>query len=154
MIAWSGIRWNTWGWWSTCVWDGLALHIGGSMSTSCKGEQSCFPVQPESAFPWGIRARFICMSQLIRCWGTAPNITFIGAFDLYPCWSTLKNRNWGLLREKCLNINSLVVMSWWSFRYKSLCPATWPHWHGPAAEGVERLIKHIGYKPEEYKLGR
>ncbi|KFQ38664.1 Unconventional myosin-Ih, partial [Mesitornis unicolor] len=39
-------------------------------------------------------------------------------------------------------------------RYKSLCPATWPHWHGPAAEGVERLIKHIGYKPEEYKLGR
>nr|XP_032661317.1 unconventional myosin-Ih [Chelonoidis abingdonii] len=39
-------------------------------------------------------------------------------------------------------------------RYKSLCPATWPHWHGPAADGVERLIKHIGYKPEEYKLGR
>ncbi|XP_074869086.1 unconventional myosin-Ih isoform X2 [Carettochelys insculpta] len=39
-------------------------------------------------------------------------------------------------------------------RYKSLCPATWPHWHGPAAEGVERLIKHIGYKPEDYKLGR
>uniref|UniRef100_A0A8B9TQQ3 Myosin IH n=1 Tax=Anas platyrhynchos TaxID=8839 RepID=A0A8B9TQQ3_ANAPL len=39
-------------------------------------------------------------------------------------------------------------------RYKSLCPATWPHWHGPAAEGVERLIKHLGYKPEEYKLGR
>ncbi|KFO95828.1 Unconventional myosin-Ih, partial [Calypte anna] len=39
-------------------------------------------------------------------------------------------------------------------RYKSLCPATWPYWHGPAAEGVERLIKHIGYKPEEYKLGR
>uniref|UniRef100_A0A8C4JIF7 Myosin IH n=1 Tax=Dromaius novaehollandiae TaxID=8790 RepID=A0A8C4JIF7_DRONO len=39
-------------------------------------------------------------------------------------------------------------------RYKSLCPATWPHWHGPAAEGVERLIKYIGYKPEEYKLGR
>uniref|UniRef100_A0A803V054 Myosin IH n=1 Tax=Ficedula albicollis TaxID=59894 RepID=A0A803V054_FICAL len=39
-------------------------------------------------------------------------------------------------------------------RYKCLCPATWPHWHGPAVEGVERLIKHIGYKPEEYKLGR
>uniref|UniRef100_A0A8C9MU69 Myosin IH n=1 Tax=Serinus canaria TaxID=9135 RepID=A0A8C9MU69_SERCA len=39
-------------------------------------------------------------------------------------------------------------------RYKCLCPATWPNWHGPAAEGVERLIKHIGYKPEEYKLGR
>nr|XP_025042231.1 unconventional myosin-Ih [Pelodiscus sinensis] len=39
-------------------------------------------------------------------------------------------------------------------RYKSLCPATWPYWHGAAANGVERLIKHIGYKPEEYKLGR
>ncbi|XP_063470505.1 unconventional myosin-Ih isoform X2 [Symphalangus syndactylus] len=39
-------------------------------------------------------------------------------------------------------------------RYKSLCPDTWPHWHGPPAEGVERLIKYIGYKPEEYKLGK
>ncbi|KAI4568908.1 hypothetical protein MJG53_014526 [Ovis ammon polii x Ovis aries] len=39
-------------------------------------------------------------------------------------------------------------------RYKSLCPDTWPHWHGPPEEGVERLIKYIGYKPEEYKLGR
>ncbi|KAF6082177.1 myosin IH [Phyllostomus discolor] len=39
-------------------------------------------------------------------------------------------------------------------RYKSLCPDTWPHWCGPPAEGVERLIKYIGYKPEEYKLGR
>nr|XP_019613004.1 PREDICTED: unconventional myosin-Ih [Rhinolophus sinicus] len=39
-------------------------------------------------------------------------------------------------------------------RYKSLCPDTWPHWQGPPAEGVERLIKYIGYKPEDYKLGR
>ncbi|XP_075390775.1 unconventional myosin-Ih [Tenrec ecaudatus] len=39
-------------------------------------------------------------------------------------------------------------------RYKSLCPDTWPQWQGPPAEGVERLIKYIGYKPEEYKLGR
>ncbi|KAM6156088.1 unconventional myosin-Ih [Rhynchocyon petersi] len=39
-------------------------------------------------------------------------------------------------------------------RYKSLCPDTWPHWQGPPAEGVERLIKYIGYKPEEYKLGK
>ncbi|XP_008070623.2 unconventional myosin-Ih [Carlito syrichta] len=39
-------------------------------------------------------------------------------------------------------------------RYKSLCPDTWPHWHGPPAEGVERLIKYIGYRPEEYKLGK
>ncbi|XP_056384833.1 unconventional myosin-Ih [Hyla sarda] len=39
-------------------------------------------------------------------------------------------------------------------RYKSLCPQTWPNWHGPAREGVERLVKHIGYQPNEYKLGR
>ncbi|XP_041084118.1 unconventional myosin-Ih-like isoform X1 [Polyodon spathula] len=39
-------------------------------------------------------------------------------------------------------------------RYKSLCPDTWPHWRGRPAEGVERLVKYIGYKPDEYKLGR
>ncbi|XP_006004623.1 unconventional myosin-Ih [Latimeria chalumnae] len=39
-------------------------------------------------------------------------------------------------------------------RYKPLCPDTWPHWHGPVIKGVEILVKHIGYKPEDYKLGR
>ncbi|XP_061458268.1 unconventional myosin-Ih isoform X2 [Rhineura floridana] len=39
-------------------------------------------------------------------------------------------------------------------RYKSLCPDTWPHWRGTAAKGVEKLIKHIGYQPEDYKMGR
>ncbi|XP_031427045.1 unconventional myosin-Ih [Clupea harengus] len=39
-------------------------------------------------------------------------------------------------------------------RYKPLCPATWPHWRGPAAEGVEKLAQHLGYKPDEYKMGR
>uniref|UniRef100_A0A670J7F7 Myosin IH n=1 Tax=Podarcis muralis TaxID=64176 RepID=A0A670J7F7_PODMU len=39
-------------------------------------------------------------------------------------------------------------------RYKSLCPDTWPYWQGTAAKGVEKLIKHIGYKPEEYKMGK
>uniref|UniRef100_A0A8C5LKE2 Myosin IH n=1 Tax=Leptobrachium leishanense TaxID=445787 RepID=A0A8C5LKE2_9ANUR len=39
-------------------------------------------------------------------------------------------------------------------RYKSLCPATWPNWKGPAREGVERLVKHLGYQSNEYKLGR
>ncbi|MBZ3881120.1 Unconventional myosin-Ih [Sciurus carolinensis] len=39
-------------------------------------------------------------------------------------------------------------------RYKSLCPDTWPHWHGPPGEGVERLVTYIGYGPEEYKLGK
>uniref|UniRef100_A0A668AEP5 Myosin IHb n=1 Tax=Myripristis murdjan TaxID=586833 RepID=A0A668AEP5_9TELE len=39
-------------------------------------------------------------------------------------------------------------------RYKPLCPDTWPNWKGTAAEGVQRLIKHLGYKPNEYKMGR
>uniref|UniRef100_A0A8D2B2W7 Myosin IH n=1 Tax=Sciurus vulgaris TaxID=55149 RepID=A0A8D2B2W7_SCIVU len=39
-------------------------------------------------------------------------------------------------------------------RYKSLCPDTWPHWHGPPGEGVQRLVTYIGYGPEEYKLGK
>lgn len=39
-------------------------------------------------------------------------------------------------------------------RYKALCPDTWPHWKGTPAEGVQLLIKHLGYKPNEYKMGR
>ncbi|KAK2912033.1 hypothetical protein Q8A67_004166 [Cirrhinus molitorella] len=39
-------------------------------------------------------------------------------------------------------------------RYKPLCPDTWPHWKGTPAEGVQRLIKHLGYKSDEYKMGR
>lgn len=39
-------------------------------------------------------------------------------------------------------------------RYKPLCPETWPNWHGPPADGVCTLVNHLGYKPEEYKLGR
>lgn len=39
-------------------------------------------------------------------------------------------------------------------RYKPLCPDTWPNWKGSAAEGVQRLIKHLGYKRDEYKMGR
>ncbi|XP_069082199.1 unconventional myosin-Ic isoform X1 [Pleurodeles waltl] len=39
-------------------------------------------------------------------------------------------------------------------RYKSLCPETWPHWDGRALDGVAVLVKHLGYKPEEFKMGR
>lgn len=39
-------------------------------------------------------------------------------------------------------------------RYKSLCPNTWPNWKGRQSDGVATLVKHLGYKPEEYKLGR
>ncbi|KAK2497277.1 hypothetical protein MC885_004028 [Smutsia gigantea] len=39
-------------------------------------------------------------------------------------------------------------------RYKSLCPETWPTWAGRPQDGVAVLIRHLGYKPEEYKMGR
>uniref|UniRef100_G3P3I2 Myosin IH n=1 Tax=Gasterosteus aculeatus aculeatus TaxID=481459 RepID=G3P3I2_GASAC len=39
-------------------------------------------------------------------------------------------------------------------RYKPLCPATWPHWRGLPADGVEVLVQHLGYLPDEYKMGR
>ncbi|XP_040194328.1 unconventional myosin-Ic isoform X2 [Rana temporaria] len=39
-------------------------------------------------------------------------------------------------------------------RYKSLCPDTWPNWDGRAMDGVAVLVKSLGYKPEEYKMGR
>ncbi|XP_030210700.1 unconventional myosin-Ih [Gadus morhua] len=39
-------------------------------------------------------------------------------------------------------------------RYKPLCPSTWPKWKGSASEGVLCLVKHLGYKPNEYKMGR
>ncbi|XP_068594687.1 unconventional myosin-Ih [Brachionichthys hirsutus] len=39
-------------------------------------------------------------------------------------------------------------------RYKPLCPATWPHWRGEPADGVEVLAHHLGYLPNEYKMGR
>ncbi|XP_073808177.1 unconventional myosin-Ih isoform X4 [Danio rerio] len=39
-------------------------------------------------------------------------------------------------------------------RYKPLCPATWPHWRGVPSEGVEKLVQHLGYQPDEYKMGR
>ncbi|KAM8865234.1 unconventional myosin-Ih [Synchiropus picturatus] len=39
-------------------------------------------------------------------------------------------------------------------RYKPLCPATWPHWRGLPADGVEVLVQHLGYMPDEYRMGR
>ncbi|KAM9811184.1 unconventional myosin-Ih [Neosynchiropus ocellatus] len=39
-------------------------------------------------------------------------------------------------------------------RYKPLCPATWPHWRGLPADGVEVLVQHLGYMPDEYSMGR
>ncbi|KAF7205941.1 unconventional myosin-Ic isoform X1 [Nothobranchius furzeri] len=39
-------------------------------------------------------------------------------------------------------------------RYKPLCPETWPNWHGKLVDGVSALVSHLGYKAEEFKLGR
>ncbi|XP_060124405.1 unconventional myosin-Ic isoform X2 [Zootoca vivipara] len=39
-------------------------------------------------------------------------------------------------------------------RYKSLCPETWPTWDGRPHDGVAVLLKHLGYKQEEFKMGR
>lgn len=39
-------------------------------------------------------------------------------------------------------------------RYKSLCPATWPHYHGPDRRGVETLVKHLNYGEDDYRLGK
>ncbi|PIO38343.1 hypothetical protein AB205_0216370 [Aquarana catesbeiana] len=46
------------------------------------------------------------------------------------------------------------VLILWFPRYKSLCPDTWPNWDGRAMDGVAVLVKSLGYKPEEYKMGR
>lgn len=39
-------------------------------------------------------------------------------------------------------------------RYKSLCPKTWPHWKLDAKTGVQLLVNHLGYKPDDYRMGK
>ncbi|XP_073701294.1 unconventional myosin-Ib isoform X4 [Garra rufa] len=39
-------------------------------------------------------------------------------------------------------------------RYKMLCKQTWPHWKGPAREGVEVLLKGLQVPAEEFAYGR
>lgn len=39
-------------------------------------------------------------------------------------------------------------------RYKSLCPATWPHYRGPAKQGVAELVRHLGYQQDDYRMGK
>ncbi|XP_041857037.1 unconventional myosin-Ib isoform X4 [Melanotaenia boesemani] len=39
-------------------------------------------------------------------------------------------------------------------RYKMLCKKTWPHWRGPAREGVEVLMADLQVPTEEFSYGR
>ncbi|XP_056280547.1 unconventional myosin-Ib isoform X5 [Pseudoliparis swirei] len=39
-------------------------------------------------------------------------------------------------------------------RYKMLCKRTWPHWRGPAREGVEVLMADLKVPGEEFSYGR
>ncbi|XP_033990099.1 unconventional myosin-Ib isoform X2 [Trematomus bernacchii] len=39
-------------------------------------------------------------------------------------------------------------------RYKMLCKRTWPHWRGPAREGVEVLMADLTVPAEEFSFGR
>ncbi|XP_026231777.1 unconventional myosin-Ib isoform X1 [Anabas testudineus] len=39
-------------------------------------------------------------------------------------------------------------------RYKMLCKRTWPHWRGPAREGVEVLMTDLQVSAEEFAYGR
>ncbi|KAM9850454.1 unconventional myosin-Ib isoform 1-T1 [Aulostomus maculatus] len=39
-------------------------------------------------------------------------------------------------------------------RYKMLCKRTWPHWRGPAREGVEVLMADLQVPLEEFSYGR
>uniref|UniRef100_A0A3Q1FQT9 Unconventional myosin-Ib n=1 Tax=Acanthochromis polyacanthus TaxID=80966 RepID=A0A3Q1FQT9_9TELE len=39
-------------------------------------------------------------------------------------------------------------------RYKMLCKKTWPHWNGPAREGVEVLMADLQVPAEEFSYGR
>nr|XP_057938215.1 unconventional myosin-Ib isoform X3 [Doryrhamphus excisus] len=39
-------------------------------------------------------------------------------------------------------------------RYKMLCKRTWPHWRGPAREGVEVLMSDLQVPAEEFSYGR
>jgi len=57
-----------------------------------------------------------------------------------------------------VSFSTLVELKYLTYamflRYKALCPATWPHWRGVPADGVETLVQHLGYQPDEYKMGR
>ncbi|XP_049544583.1 unconventional myosin IC isoform X1 [Anopheles darlingi] len=39
-------------------------------------------------------------------------------------------------------------------RYKCLSKQTWPHYHGPAKDGVQILANELGYEKDDYRMGK
>lgn len=39
-------------------------------------------------------------------------------------------------------------------RYKCLSRQTWPHYHGPAQDGVQILANELGYGKDDYRMGK
>lgn len=39
-------------------------------------------------------------------------------------------------------------------RYKCLSRETWPHYNGPARDGVQILVNQLGYGTDDYRMGR
>ncbi|KAI9190471.1 hypothetical protein H9P43_001905 [Blastocladiella emersonii ATCC 22665] len=40
------------------------------------------------------------------------------------------------------------------FRYKMLCPATWPDWHGDVKDGIVKILEAFGIAPSECAWGK
>uniref|UniRef100_A0A673WD74 TH1 domain-containing protein n=1 Tax=Salmo trutta TaxID=8032 RepID=A0A673WD74_SALTR len=54
--------------------------------------------------------------------------------------------------HSCISLLNTLVFPVVSVRYKPLCSDTWPSWKGTDAEGVECLIKHLGYTYKRTKI--
>lgn len=118
--------------------------------------------------PWPFRWPLVLRRTLWRCTG-APSGEVPrpdGASTSAPRRICVPPQIWNLSPE-VLTCSLPVVLFYWvcwqrwcgtvrsvRCRYKPLCPDTWPNWKGTAAEGVKRLIRHLGYKRDEYKMGR
>lgn len=67
---------------------------------------------------------------------------------LCPCYSCDMHSSGGIV---VVGQPSLLLLH---YRYKSLCPATWPNYPGNPKVGVEQLVKYLQYGDDDYRLGR
>lgn len=146
MKFWSDTKWNTWGWWRTSECAELGLRIEGNTKFSCRGRITLHLPLPFPLSPWSWPHRY---GKVFWTTKSSPyaweSYFFAGAKSMicppvhYSVWVGHL-----ALRPLLLSI----------CRYKSLCPETWPTWDGRPHDGVAVLVKHLGYKQEEYKMGR